>query len=91
LDISYNKIKAMSKEKDLLEIYKERIKKESKRGDKAEAIRRAGVTQGTYDAGFKKEKIDELTIKELDTLGAHIDVLNERKEELRKREEQYAN
>lgn len=77
-------------EKDLLEIWKERIKNESKRGDKAEAIRRADVTQPTYDTGFRKTKLADLTDKELEVIEAHINVLDERKALLKSKIEQYA-
>lgn len=80
----------MNKEKDLLDIWKDRIAEESKRGDKAEAIRRANTTQTTYDSGFKKEKIEALTDKEVEVIEQHIKVLDERKEELQKKRLQYA-
>lgn len=80
----------MSSEKDLLEIYKERIAKESKRGDKAEALRRTTITQPTYDAGFEKAKYLDLSDKETIVIEAHIQILDERKEEVRRKKEQYA-
>ena len=81
----------MNKEKDLLEIYKERIKQESKRGDKAEALRRTTITQPTYDAGFEKAKYLDLSDKETIVIEAHIKILDERKEKLTQLHQQYAN
>lgn len=80
----------MSEVKDLLLVWKERILKESKRGDKAEAIRRADVTQPTYDSGFRKAKLADLTDKEVEVIEAHINVLDERKAKLKSKIEQHA-
>ena len=81
----------MNAEKDLLEIYKERIAKESKRGDKAEALRRTTITQPTYDEGMRKAKYLDLSEKETISIEAHVKILDDRKEELRRKVEQYAN
>lgn len=80
----------MRTEKDLLEIYKERIANESKRGDKAEALRRTTITQPTYDEGMRKSKYLDLSEKETIAIEAHIQILDERKEELRRKQKQYA-
>lgn len=80
----------MNAEKDLLEIYKERIAKESKRGDKAEALRRTTITQPTYNDGLKKATYLDLSEKETIVIEAHIAILDERKEEELKKRMQYA-
>lgn len=80
----------MNEEKDILVIWQERIKNESKRGDKAEALRRTNITQVTYDVGLKKEKYLDLTNKEATVIESHIQILDERKEEVRRKKEQYA-
>ena len=80
----------MNEEKDILTIWKERIKNESKRGNKAEALRRTNITQVTYDVGLKRAKYLDLTNKEATVIEAHIQILDERKEEVRRKKEQYA-
>lgn len=80
----------MNKEKDLLDIWKVRIAKESKRGDKAEAIRRANTTQTTYDRGLKQKKYFDLTAKQIEVIELHIKVLDERKEEIKQKLSHYA-
>lgn len=80
----------MNEGKDLLQIWKQRIINESKTGDKANAVRRANTTVPTYDRGIKKEKFEDLTDKQAEVLEQHIKVLDERKEEVRRKKEQYA-
>lgn len=71
------------KEKDLLEIYKERIANEAKHGDKAKACKNAGgYTPRIYLNALEKEKISDLTDGELRVITALIKILNERKAEV---------
>lgn len=72
------------KEKDLLEIYKERIEKESSYGDKAEACRIAGYSTQVYSTAMRKEKLSELTDGERRVLEELIILLNHRKQEINK-------
>lgn len=80
----------MSEDKDLLEIWKERIANESKRGDKAKALRSVPTTAPTYNDGMKKSKLEDLTEAELAAIEAHINVLDERKAKLKSKIEQHA-
>ena len=77
-------------EKDVLNIWKERIEKESKHGDKKKACDAAGSTASTYLNAMKREKFDDLTDGEQRTLQALIEILDERKEKQQKLKEQYA-
>lgn len=80
----------MGKEKDILTIWKERIEKESKHGDKKKACDVAGSTASTYLNAMKKERFDDLTNGEQRTLQALVEILDERKAEQQKLKEQYA-
>lgn len=79
----------MSKEKDILTIWKERIEKESKHGDKKKACDAAGSTASTYLNAMKKEQFDDLTNGEQRTLQALVVILDERKEKQQKLKQQY--
>lgn len=70
-----------TKEKDLLEIIKDRIKAESKFGDKAKACSLVGISSTTYERGMSKEKYDDLTDSEEKVLLAHISILDDRAEQ----------
>lgn len=78
-------------EKDLLDIWKERIEKEGKHGDKKKAYKRAGVSETTYDNAMKRQSIDDLTDSEFEALSEHINILEERKQKREERRKQYAN
>lgn len=78
-------------EKDLLDIWKERIEKEGKHGDKKKAYKRAGVSETTYVNAMKKQSIDDLTDSEFEALSEHINILEERKQKREERRKQYAN
>lgn len=78
-------------EKDLLEIWKERIENEGKHGDKKKAYKRAGVSETTYDNAMKKETSNDLTDAEFEALSEHINILDERKQKIEERRKQYAN
>lgn len=80
----------MNQEKDVLSIWKERITKETKHGDKKKACDAAGTTPTTYLTALKKEKLDDLTDGELKTLSELITILDERKEKLTQIHQQYA-
>lgn len=71
-------------EKDLLEIYKERIKNEAKHGDKADACRYAKYSARTYLNAMAKNKIHELTDGEFCVIEALIKILDQRKSERQK-------
>jgi len=69
------------KEKDLLEVIKERIKAESKFGDKAKACNGVGISATTHDKGLAKQNYDDLTDSEEKVLLAHIAILDDRAEQ----------
>lgn len=77
-------------EKDVLSIWKDRIAKESKHGDKKKACDAAGTTATTYLTAMKKEKFNDLTEGEQRTLEKLIERLDTRKEEILKIQEKYA-
>jgi hypothetical protein len=80
----------MSKlQKDILSIWKERINKESKHGDKKKACDAAGSTASTYLNAMKRETFDDLTDGEQSTLQALIEILDERKAKQQKLKEKY--
>lgn len=78
-------------EKDLLIIWKERIEKESKYGDKKKAYEKAGVSETTYDNAMKKKSIDDLTDTEFEVMSEHINILEERKQKREERKREYVN
>lgn len=80
----------MIAQKDLLEIWKERISKEGKRGDKAKVYKRVPTTAPTYAEGIKKEKYTDLTEGEMKAIEGHIAILDERIKEEQKKRMQYA-
>lgn len=80
----------MSTEKDILDIWKERISNESKYGDKKKACDVAGSTVTTYLNALKKAKFDDLTDGEQRTLQALMEILDARKQMQQKLKEQYA-
>lgn len=67
-------------EKDLLDIIKERIKAESRWGDKAKACKNASISPTTYEKAILKERFDDLTDGEEKVLSAFISILDERAE-----------
>lgn len=71
----------MNEKKDILSVIKSRISKESKRGDKAEACRRANISTTTYEKGIKQKKDEDLTDDQLKVLLVHIEILDDRKKE----------
>jgi hypothetical protein len=80
----------MSNEKDVLDIWKGRIRKEAKHGDKTKACMDAGTTMTTYRTAIMKEKFADLTDGELRTLQRLIERLDIRKEETLKIQSLYA-
>lgn len=78
-------------EKDLLDIWKETIEKESKHGDKKKAYERAGVSETTYDNAMKRTSVDDLTDSEFEVLSEHIKIIDERKQKRAERKKQYVN
>lgn len=74
------------KAKDILEVWKERIVKESKTGDRVKACRNVGFTYTTHQNAMKKGKLEDLTDGELSVLAANIAILDERKA----KQEEYA-
>ena len=77
-------------EKDLLEIWKERIAKESKYGDKKKAYKAIKVSEGTYDNAMKRQSIDDLTDTEFEVLSQHINILDARKQKRDEKIQQHA-
>lgn len=73
----------MSKGKDILDLWKQRIINESKRGDRIKACRNAGFTYTTHQFAMKKESLSDLTDGELSVLAENIKILDNRKEKLR--------
>lgn len=67
-------------EANKLKIINERIEKESKFGDKAEACRIAGITPTTMNRGLSRTSYDELTADEHKGIVAFLDILEKRKE-----------
>ena len=80
----------MGKEKDVLDIWKERIKNEARHGDKKKACEDAGTTPTTYLTAMKREKFIDLKDGELKTLQMLIERLDARKEQFEKIQTQYA-
>ena len=80
----------MSNKKDVLEIWKERIKKEARHGDKKKACEAAGTTATTFLTAIKREKFEDLKDGELETLQKLIERLDARKEYFEKIQSQYA-
>ena len=76
---------------DLLTIWKDRIHKESKHGDKKKAYLKAEVSETTYDNAMKRESIDDLTDSEFEVLSQHIEILDARKKKREERIKQHAN
>lgn len=76
-------------ETDLLDIWKKRIRKESKHGDKKQAYLKAEVSETTYDNAMKRKSIDDLTDTEFDVLSRHIEILDERKQKRKERIKQH--
>lgn len=74
------------KAKDILEVWKERIVKESKTGDRVKACRNVGFTYTTHQNAMKKATLADLTDGELAVLAANIAILDERKA----KQEEYA-
>lgn len=81
----------MSAEKDVLDIWKERIQNEARHGDKKKACEAAGTTATTYLTAMKREKITDLKDGELKTLQMLIQRIDARKEQFEKIQSQYAN
>ena len=77
-------------EKEILTIWKERIKKEVKHGDKARACEAAGVTTTTFLSALKRKKITDLKDKEIKVLQILIEMLDSRKQTIEKIQMQYA-
>lgn len=80
----------MVKEKDVLKVWIERIEKESKHGDKTQACRNAASTMTTFQTAMKRKSFLELTDSELKILSELIKILDDRKAERAKLQEQYA-
>lgn len=78
-------------ENDILSIWKDRIEKEAKYGDKTQACKNVGTTMTTYQTAMRKEAFPELTDTELSVLVAMIKLLDARKEAAQKLQAQYAN
>lgn len=81
-------IKDMSADKDILSIWIERIRKESKRGDKTRACKNTGVSYTTHQNAMKQLNLIDLTDSEMEVLKENIRILDERKSKLK---ECYAN
>lgn len=86
----YKYIQAMNTEKDVLIIWKERIKNEVRHGDKKKACEAAGTTATTFLTAMKREKFTDLKDGELKTLQMLIERLDARKERFEKIQSQYA-
>lgn len=84
------KLDNMSKERDVLDIWKERIKNEARHGDKKKACEAAGTTATTFLTAMKRERFIDLKDGELRTLQMLIERLNDRKERFEKIQSQYA-
>ena len=80
----------MNEERDVLDIWKERIKKEAKHGDKTKACQIVGTTMTTYRNALLREKFTDLKDGELEMLQALIERLDNRKELLQKIQSKYA-
>jgi hypothetical protein len=80
----------MDAKKDVLDIWKERIKNEVRHGDKKRACEDAGTTTTTYLSAMKREKFIDLKDGELKTLQMVIERLDARKKQFEKIESQYA-
>ena len=81
----------MSNERDVLDIWKERIRKEAKHGDKKKACYDAGISYQTLRNAMDKNEIEELSSCELLALQKLIERLDARKEHFEKIRLQYAN
>lgn len=70
----------MDAEKNILEVWKERILSESKNGDRMKACRNVGVSYTTHQNAMKKANLVDLTDAEMNVLEENIKILDERKE-----------
>lgn len=80
----------MEEERDVLEIWKERITDEIQHGDIKAATKKAGSTNTTFHNAMKKNRLIELSDKELETLESVIERLNARKDRYEKIRAKYA-
>lgn len=78
-------------EKDLLDLFKERIAAEARQGDLAGAARRTKVSTTTYYTAIRKARYCDLTDRERDLIDAYMDVLNTRRAEISKKIQKYQN
>ena len=78
-------------ERDVLLIWKERIKNESAYGDKKRACEAAGTSPTTFLSAMKRDRLIDLKDGELKTLQALIQRLDDRKENLELIQSTYAN
>lgn len=67
-------------QKDILEVWKERILTESKRGDRMKACKNINVSYTTHQNAMKKATLIDLTDAEMNVLEENIKILDERKE-----------
>lgn len=77
-----NSANHIKEEKDKLFLIKERIEKEIKFGDKAQACRNAGITPTTFDRGLSKDSFDKLSAPEYNGIVELIKILNLRRDKL---------
>jgi len=64
---------------DELEVIRIRKQKEHQKGDVRKACEKSGVTPVVLQSALKKEKIEDLSEKELRVVIAYLEILNERK------------
>jgi hypothetical protein len=72
------------KRRDILEIWKGRIKNEARHGDRTKACNDTGTTMTTFQTALRKETVSNLSDKETAVLKRLIEILNARKEEISK-------
>lgn len=77
-------------EKDLLDIFKDRIEKEAMLGDITDGVTRSGYSRTTYYSGQKRTKYADLKAGEVKVFEAIIKILDERKERNEKIKREYA-
>ena len=77
-------------EKDILSVWKDRIEREAKHGDKTRACKAADVTMTTYQTAMRKESFSALTDAEVAALTEMVKLLDERAEAVSKLRARYA-
>ena len=80
----------MDAKRDVLDIWKERISKETQRGDKTRACGKVGVTLTTFQSAMRRATLFDLKDGELKVLQALIERLDARLQSIEQIQSKYA-